>query len=798
MAESIPNFSKDGKELLSLKKKISDSLKNINKINSEIKERGFEHVSNEKLALISAKYKDAIRDSEQELKLIKNLLFNLQVIGESRKDLDDVFLKSPDHTPEISKSKIKTIPKKISEYFTPSPTRDHMLSPSRFNDSSKLEAASAKDRGYYSSSNENYRSSKGRSFDHKNAKRSDYGEIFDYQKDQHEILSSIKIKKKNSSSHHRSKSPSEKGNANGTSSYSDYKRNKPYSSENSDDYKSLKTHKSNHENRSPSSSGLNKGSERSSSKPRLSSQTKGDPYVSSSSSKTKRSYDNDTDEYSSKNSRMKSGSHEHKHKVRPSRSSEDQKRRNPDISSRPKDTSSDISSRRHESLSLSSNSRSHKPSTSKNGRESSHDYNRSSRTKTENGNPSDHKDVSKTKPSEGSYIAKGHGPSKRSSSESSKLHMNNWISEKDSESYSNKMKSSSKLTQLRSSSSKYGISNLPKPNYDSNNKSENKTGSSTNLSRVHEKNSSASSQRQASNTGGSKVDISTSKASSNDDTPASRFSESTIQARPVSRTRSGSSAENPNTEKMSSSAMNEKRGSIQDTSTKSSNLSSSSTPKVKVTKSQLENQIDIGSFVAAKIPVDGGDQGEEWILGIVRKINSNRTKFVVEDADDDELIAQGASNKVKYELDHRHVLFVADGLPPEKPVSASKSSGSGSSRRKPSISNSSDVSAAKNLSKGDKLRVSAIQAINVGDRILGIYPGTTVFYHGTVQLTPSQNRGNLQMFMNGLPLLGFPPVVLSLINRWSHVYPSKPLFQVVFDNDEGKIIDVPAIMIIKK
>ncbi|PVU87628.1 hypothetical protein BB561_003681 [Smittium simulii] len=235
----------------------------------------------------------------------------------------------------------------------------------------------------------------------------------------------------------------------------------------------------------------------------------------------------------------------------------------------------------------------------------------------------------------------------------------------------------------------------------------------------------------------------------------------------------------------------------------------SSGSTTRMAKVQLESQITIGSLVAAKIPVDGGgEQADEWVLGIVRRINTSRTKFVVEDADDDESVGLGAAAKAQYELDQRNVLFVTDPIIPVQSSTALKNNANSNLRRKSQTSmNSSNTNSGnlaaesatniKSLGQGDKARITATQAITAGQRVLGIYPGTTVFYHGTVQLTPAQNRTGYSLFMASVPHLGLPPVVMSLIERWSNLYPFKHVFQVIFDNDEGKLIDVPAIMIIK-
>ncbi|PWA02547.1 hypothetical protein BB558_001316 [Smittium angustum] len=200
------------------------------------------------------------------------------------------------------------------------------------------------------------------------------------------------------------------------------------------------------------------------------------------------------------------------------------------------------------------------------------------------------------------------------------------------------------------------------------------------------------------------------------------------------------------------------------------------------------NNFTVGSFVAARIPGDDG-QNEDWILATLKRVIPNRNRYVVEDADDE---VGTYTAKTQYELDAKNILFVADSI--KTVVNLSNPNFGTNSRRK----NSSDITQSKSIGPGDQKRLISTQNISVGDRVIGIYPGTTVFYYGIVKLTPNQNRNSLASFTAGILQLGYPPVVITLINRWEKFYASKPLFKIAFDNDEGKLIDVPAILVIKQ
>ncbi|OLY85429.1 hypothetical protein AYI68_g380 [Smittium mucronatum] len=232
----------------------------------------------------------------------------------------------------------------------------------------------------------------------------------------------------------------------------------------------------------------------------------------------------------------------------------------------------------------------------------------------------------------------------------------------------------------------------------------------------------------------------------------------------------------------------------------------SSENPLKTSRPSQYSYITIGSFVAAKIPPSGDpDQAGEWILATVKKINSTRTRFVVEDADDE--VVSGSAAKHQYDLDQKNILFVADadyskenGMEFGNSGTQGLNFGSGSSaqRRKSSNNLTPNDPDSKTVGPGDKLRILSTQSISSGERILAIYPGTTVFYYGMVKLEPSSNRGSLPSFMTSKSLIMYPPAVSLLIGRWEKYYTGKPLFQIIFDNDEGQLVDVPAILTISQ
>ncbi|OMH86340.1 hypothetical protein AX774_g98 [Zancudomyces culisetae] len=223
---------------------------------------------------------------------------------------------------------------------------------------------------------------------------------------------------------------------------------------------------------------------------------------------------------------------------------------------------------------------------------------------------------------------------------------------------------------------------------------------------------------------------------------------------------------------------------------RSGSVSASATEPTGVT--DFAHLIKVGSYVAAKMPSEDDPNGE-WILAIVRTISADKKKYTVEDVDEISDLSQKAKTASPnlHVLSRAQVIFVSDPFTAAGDSSAATSTTT--SRRKASHASTA-------LSPADKQVYASKKSIITGDRVLGIYPNTTVFYRGEIIKTGSNpGPSDLPHFINGsLATADHHPAVITFLKKWESNYAGKPFFTILFDNDDGRLTDVPSILVLKE
>ncbi|KAJ2156967.1 hypothetical protein GGF46_004838 [Coemansia sp. RSA 552] len=158
-----------------------------------------------------------------------------------------------------------------------------------------------------------------------------------------------------------------------------------------------------------------------------------------------------------------------------------------------------------------------------------------------------------------------------------------------------------------------------------------------------------------------------------------------------------------------------------------------------------ERVIARGSLVAARVVAD-----EEWILATVLGFSSERNRYTVQDYDVE------SGERPTYVLGPRSVVYV-----------------------------SSDPRLGARRVRDDT------RTLGTGQRVLALYPRTTVFYQCTVVLPPSLNAASPPDPHAALVFApGVPPAPARPDPR------SNPMYRVRFDDDDDKEVDVPAHLVI--